>query len=281
MKVIVCIPAFNEEQTIGEVIDGIKKVMTDYSYEIIAINDGSTDNTKQVARMHGANVVSHRTKFGLAEAYRTGCREALERGADIVVTIDSDGQYSPEDVPDLLSPVIKNEADLVLGWRKWKEYMPLSKRMGNWLFARVVSFLAKKKIRDPQTGFRAFTKEIAKFKIISDFSYTQETCIKAARAGFKILEVPIHFKKRISGKSRLFSNPLVYATRATIQIFRMLRDYSPIKFFGTVGAGLILAGILIGIIFGHDLLALGCFLTGVSTLMFGFLADSLREVIDR
>ena len=225
MKVIITIPAYNEEETIGKVVRDIKQAMskTKYKHSILVVNDGSKDKTAEMAGKQGAIVYSHPYNYGLAEAFRTEISKCLELGADIIVHTDADGQYKAEEIHKLIEPIEKKEADLVLGSRfKGKiEEMPWMKRMGNRAFSRVISNIIKFRVSDCQTGFRAFTKEVAqKVPIISDHTYTQEQIIRAVREKFRIKEVPIYFAKR-DGKSKLMSNPFNYASRAWINIIRI------------------------------------------------------------
>ena len=162
MKIVVTIPAFNEEKTIGEVITEIKGVMdkTRFKYNLLIIDDGSRDRTKEIAEKAGAIVFSHPINYGLAETFRTEMKKALELNPDIIVHTDADGQYLASDIPKLIKPIIEKKADIVLGSRfKGKiEKMPLIKRLGNKAFSRVISKITGTKISDAQTGFRAFTK---------------------------------------------------------------------------------------------------------------------------
>jgi len=234
MKIVVTIPAYNERRTIGPLISGIRKVMIEnkYDYEILVLDDGSKDNTVQIAKKKKAIVFSHPKNYGLAETFKTEIEKALELKADIIVHIDADHQYLPKEIPKLIDG-IKKGYDLVLGSRfKGKiEHMPLIKRFGNKAFSRVISNISGLKISDAQTGFRAFTKEVArKINITSNHTYTQEQIIRAVKQKFRIKEVPVYFAKR-KGKSRLMSNPFSYAIRAWINIIRTYRDYEPLKFF--------------------------------------------------
>src|SRR3989338_11314038 len=154
MKVIVTIPAFNEEKNIKPVIAGIKKVMDSgkYSYKILVADDGSTDKTAAVAKSSGAVVYSHPKNYGLAETFRTEIKKSLEMGADIIIHIDADNQYQPVEIPKLINE-INNGYDLVLGSR-FKgaiESMPVIKRLGNKAFSKVVSNISGIKISDAQT----------------------------------------------------------------------------------------------------------------------------------
>lgn len=249
MQIVVTIPAYNEEKTIGVLINNIHKVMKEkrYSYKILVLDDGSTDKTAKVAKSAKAVVYSHPRNYGLAETFRTEIEKSLELGADIIVHIDADMQYQPNEIPKLIDEISKGY-DLVLGSRFLGkiEYMPLINRLGNRAFSRVISQIAEMKISDAQTGFRAFTKEFARKVVIrSDHTYTQEQVIRAAKGKFKIKEIPIYFAKR-KDKSRLISGPFSYALKAWINILRVYRDYRPLKFFGVLGTFIFSFGVLIG-----------------------------------
>src|SRR3989338_5663871 len=250
MKVIITIPAYNEEKTIGRLVADIMKAMsqTNYNYRILVLDDGSKDRTAEVSRKAGAIVYSLPKNYGLAETFKTEIEKCLELKADIIVHIDADRQYQANEIPKLLAE-IKKGYDLVLGSRfKGKiEEMPLIKRFGNRAFSRVISQITGMEISDAQTGFRAFTKEVAKeISITSNHTYTQEQIIRAVKHKFRIKEVPIYFAKR-HDESRLISNPLSYAARAWINIIRIYRDYEPLKFFGIVGTLILLIGFILGL----------------------------------
>ncbi len=293
MKIVVTIPAFNEENSIGIVVNRIKQVMgeNDYNFEIVVVDDGSRDKTVDMAKRAGAIVYSHPRNYGLAETFKTEIKRCLELDADIIVHIDADGQYQAKEIPLLVKEVQKGY-DLVLGSRfNGKiEKMSFIKRLGNKAFSKVVSRVSRMKISDSQTGFRAFTRDVArKVKIISNHTYTQEQIIRAVKQKFKIKEVPIFFAKR-EGKSKLISNPFEYAAKAWINIFRIYRDYEPLKFFGLLGLSVFSIGFIIGLylvflhftsgIFGHfplimlDVLILSL---GLQIIIFGFLADMYRR----
>jgi len=293
MKVVVTIPAYNEEKSIGEVIKKIKEVMQSnkYNFKILVVDDGSRDRTKEVARENEAIVFSHPVNMGLAETFRTEIEKCLELKVDIIVHIDADNQYRAEEIP-LLIKGIEDGYDLVLGSRfKGKiEYMPFLKRLGNKAFSRVISKIIRKRITDCQTGFRAFTSNVAKkVRISSTHTYTQEQIIRAIREKFKIKEVPVHFDTR-NGKSRLLKHPFEYAIKAWINIFRIYRDYQPLKFFGAFGLSFLGLGLLLvlyaliltflaGRLMNLGTLIIGVLfiLTGVQISLFGFLADMRRE----
>ncbi len=293
MQILVTIPAYNEERTIGTLIEKIHKTMRNnrYNYNILIVDDGSSDKTASIAKKANAIVYSHPKNYGLAETFRTEINKSLELGADVIVHIDADMQYQPEEIPKLIKE-IKNGYDLVLGSRFIGkiEYMPLIHRVGNIAFSRVVSQIAETKISDAQTGFRAFTREFAKkVNIKSQHTYTQEQIIRAVKNKYRIKEVPIYFAKR-KDKSRLVSNPFSYAIKAWINILRIYRDYKPLKFFGVIGTLVFSIGVLIGFymiylhfttgISGHfALLMLNVVIlsVGFQLLTFAFLADMFGE----
>jgi len=290
-KIIITIPAYNEERTLPVVLEEIKTVMqsTSYKYEILVVDDGSTDKTIEVAQAQGAAVVAKKHQ-GLAETFKAEMQECLQRKADIIVHTDADGQYHPQHIPELIKKV-EAGYDLVLGsrFRGRIRGMPWLKRLGNKAFSRVLTKLTKVKLTDTTTGFRAFTAAIARdIDYINTFTYTQEQIIKAAKQGFKITEIPIIARK--TRESRLFKNPFQYALRAWINIFRIYRDYEPLAFFGRIGLAGLAGGFAIGLYFvylhftsgisGHlGLLFLMMILLvfGLQTVLFGFLADMMRK----
>ena len=288
-NIVITIPAYNEEKTIGLVINKIKSVMdkTKYKCKVLVVDDGSKDKTKEVAKKAGALVYSHPYNYGLAETFRTEMKKCLELKADVIVHTDADGQYLAEEIPNLIKEV-ENGYDLVLGsrFRGRIQYMPLTKRIGNNAFSRVISKITRLNITDAQTGFRAFTKEVAKLNIISNHTYTQEQIIKAVHNKFRIKEIPATFIKRKSGKSRLMKNPFEYAIKAWINLFRIYRDYRPLKFFGSFGLIFLGLGLLIGLYLvslfiitgkvGHiplTIMSVLLILLGVQVIFFGFLED--------
>lgn len=288
MKYVITIPAYNEEETIGDVIQDIQKTMegTNYQYEIQVVDDGSKDNTAKIAKDLGGIVYSHPINRGLADTFRDEIKYALNSGADVIVHIDADGQYQTEQILDLIKPIQQGEADFVLGSRFMGtiEEMPLIKKLGNKAFSRVVSKVSGIKISDAQTGFRAFTKEVAeKVNVNSNFTYTQEQIIKVVDHKFRVVEVPIYFARRISGTSRLMSNPLDYAIKAGVNLLRIYRDFAPLRFFGLFGFILIFIGfitLLYGLLLSNqifDVTIAILVIAGVQTVLFGFLAEMIKN----
>jgi len=258
LKLVILIPAFNEEKTISDVIKSIGTSFPKINeIEVLVIDDGSTDKTADVARSCGALVYSFTQNKGLAKAISYGFSKARERKADILVILDADNQYDPNEIPLLLDPILEKKADIVLGDRKIMklDHMPLQKKIGNKLSSRVVSKLMGQRINDAQTGFRAFNQDaINKLHIFSGYTYTQETLLQAKYKGLKILEVPVAFRRR-NDKSRLISNIFTYAFRTISLIASTIIFYKSFKFFG------ILTVILFGIGVGLSVFLLNHFYT--------------------
>jgi glycosyltransferase involved in cell wall biosynthesis len=284
-KVVVVIPAYNEEDTISDVIESCKK----YVNEIIVVNDGSKDMTEKIAYDLGTTVVSFYRNRGLGFAMKAGLRQALLQDADIIVTIDADGQYLSEEIPLLLEAIKNNEGDLILGSRflGTVEKMSATKRLGNKIFAWLVRSVTGLPIKDPNTGFRVIkSKILEKMHLSSSFTYTQEMILRAAEEGFRIKEVPVTFRRREQGKSRLMGDPAEYGIRSSIILFKTFRDYHPIALFGLIGTFILLAGVLLGIYnvyfsfflnnplsIGQVLLATLLMLAGIQILCTGLIAD--------
>ena len=247
MKLVVMIPAHNEERTITEVIKEIPGNAAE-KVEVLVINDGSTDKTSEIAKEAGARVIDLKRNIGLGNAFREGLDTALEMNADIIVNIDADGQYNPKEIPKLIEPLLDGGADIVLGSR-FKgsiEYMPLHKRIGNKLMTRVTSGVSGIALSDSQTGFRAFSREAAlRLNTIFNYTYVQETIIQAANKGLKVIEVPCEFRRR-DGKSRLISNIFLYAKQAISIILRTYLNHKPLKVFLYIGGFVFFLGAIFG-----------------------------------
>src|SRR3990167_8977901 len=242
MKLIVIIPAYNEELTIGSVIKSIPEVNGRISKtEVIVVNDGSKDKTKEIAEENGARVVSHSSNKGVGMAFRTGIEEALKRKADIIVNVDADGQFNPEDIPKLIEPILDDKADFVTATRFKDGHlignMPFVKKIGNKMFTSLTSFLVGQKFTDTQCGFRAYSREAAlRLNLYGKFTYTQEVFLDLANKEMKIMEIPLYVKaKRDNGESKVVKSVSKYVFQALTIIIRSIRDYKPLAFFGTIG----------------------------------------------
>ena len=251
MKLVVTIPAYNEENTIAKVlkeiprhIDGIDAI------ETVVIDDGSSDNTVREALLCGVDeIITHRRNMGLGITFRDGMNCALEKDADIIVNIDADGQYNASQIDILIKPILTGKADIVLGWRDIDklDFMSRGKRLGNKLATWVTRRLSGQPIKDAQTGFRAFSREAAlKLNLFGKYTYVQETIIQAAHKDLLIAQVPIEFRAR-DGDSRLITNTLDYAVKAGRILFSTYRDYYPLRFFSFIGGVFWAVGLALGI----------------------------------
>lgn len=253
LTLVVVIPCFNEEKTLRDVlrtipkrIPGIKKIQT------LVVDDGSTDRTVQVARKnHATHIVRHSRNKGLGVAFRTGRDAALDLGADIIVTIDADGQFDGAEIPALLAPILQSKADMVTGTRfltqKKIPNMSLLKRYGNRLFTTVVNTLVSGNYTDTQCGFRAYTREAAmKLVLHGDFTYTQEVFLHLVDLGMVIREIPIRVKYFNGRTSRISGSLWGYGKNSIGIIARAARDIQPLKFFGIPAVIMFVSGIALG-----------------------------------
>tara|TARA_Y100000310_G_scaffold250097_2_gene256247 strand:+ start:1363 stop:2292 length:930 start_codon:yes stop_codon:yes gene_type:complete len=257
MKLVVTIPAFNEEKSIAKVIGEIPKKITGFDkIAVLVIDDGSTDSTSKVAKAKGAKVIKNSSNKGLAFTFSRGLETALEMNADVIVNTDADFQYNQKQIPSLVQPILNKEADIVLGsrFKGYIEKMSFQKYWGNKAMSFMIRFLTGLKISDAQTGFRAFSRDAAlAINIFSDYTYTQETILEAWEKKLIIKEVPADFRKR-DGESRLISNIFVYAKRTGFTVIETYLSYKPLKVFLTFGFAIFLLSLLTGWkVLGHFL----------------------------
>lgn len=191
MRTICVIPTYNEDETIAEVIGGCKR----YCDEILVVDDGSDDETAAEATKAGARLIRHAARLGTGASLSTGFRAALQAGADIVVTVDADGQHSPEDIPRLFETIFLGVTDLVNGSRFLGDVkgMPFLKRLGNSALSIITSILCGRQITDSQSGMRAYTRRVLETITheSAGYSWASEILLLASRNGFRFVEVPI------------------------------------------------------------------------------------------
>jgi glycosyltransferase involved in cell wall biosynthesis len=253
---VIIIPCVNEEKTIGKVVSSIPGTIPGINtIDILVIDDGSTDKTVSEAKKSGAKVVSHPQNMGVGVAFQTGIQQALDMGADVVVNMDGDGQFNAEDIPKLLEPILDGRADFATASRfkdtKLLPDMPWIKKWGNHRMSGLISMLAGQKFFDVSCGFRAYSHEsLLHLNLLGKFTYTQETFLDLAYKGLKIVEVPIKVRgEREHGKSKVAGSVVKYAFNSAKIIFRTLRDYKPLKFFGAISAILFLVSMCLGTFF--------------------------------
>lgn len=294
MKLVVMIPAFNEESSIASVINEIPRNCCD-TVEVLVIDDGSTDHTCERAKAAGADhIVRFKKNRGLAPAFRAGLETALSMGADIIVNTDADGQYDGKEIPALIQPILLGKADVVLGSRTRGtiEEMPIEKRLGNAMATIATRQLSGRYVSDAQTGFRAFTRDLAlRLNVLSEYTYVQETLMQIAHQDVVMVEVPITFRKRSNGKSRLIGNIFNYAKRSGATMIRTYRDYQPLKTFLIIGGFFLLIGAIAGIIVLQHYFTTGIvtgklpmallsalfLMLGCQSVLIGIVADMLKS----
>ena len=241
ISVVVTIPAFNEAMTIQEVIRKVPDNIIGISeIKILVIDDGSTDETARLAAEAGAQVVSFGYNKGLGAAFRQAFQSALQRGADIIVNIDGDGQFNPQDISKLVQPILEGKADMVTASRfadpSMVPQMPWIKKWGNHRVAQLVNKLSDQHLKDVSCGFRAYTRDAAlRATLMGGHTYTHEVILELAFRGLKIMEVPINvIGVRKYGESKVAGNLWKYGWNSLVIMLRAFRDYRPMHVFGGI-----------------------------------------------
>ena len=248
MKLVIQIPCFNEESTLAQTIADLPRAVDGFSsVDILVIDDGSEDDTREVARAAGATrIVRHKRNQGLAASFQTGLETALAMGADVIVNTDGDNQYRGEDVRLLVKPVLAGQADIVVGDRQVarnRQFGPAKTALQQ-LGSRVVSSLAGTVVPDAVSGFRAISRAAAlRLLIVSKFSYTTEMLIQAGNKQMHIVSVPIATNP-VSRPPRLYRSLPRFIAQQAVTMIRMYAMYRPMRFFFILGGLLSLTGLL-------------------------------------
>lgn len=258
MKISIVLPAKNESAAIGQTIVQIQQLQL--AHEIIVVNDGSTDDTVQVAEKAGAKVITHPYSKGNGAAIKTGARSAT---GDIIVFMDADGQHDPQDIPKLLEK-INQGYDLVVGARQKGSQASVGRGVANALYNNLATYMTEQKVEDLTSGFRAVRAD--KFReflylLPNGFSYPTTSTMAFFRAGHSVTYVPIHAAKRI-GKSHI--QPLKDGIRFFLIIFKIATLFSPLKMFLPIAVVLFLMATGW---YGHTLYEFGRF-TNMSALLY-------------
>ncbi len=252
-KLIIQIPCLNEAETLPATLADLPRSVPGIDVvEVLVIDDGSRDRTAEVAKAQGvAHVIRFRQRKGLAAAFIAGIDASLRRGADYIVNTDADNQYAGRDIARLLEPLLRGDADIVVGDRNIRglEHMSwprkLLQRLGSWTVRQV----SATNVPDTTSGFRAYTREAAlRMTIVSDFSYTLESLIQAGKQRMAVTHVPISTNPR-TRPSRLFDSVLSYIKRSAATIVRIYTMYEPLKVFTYIGTTIFVAGFLISMRF--------------------------------
>lgn len=253
MKLIIQIPCYNEAETLEVALNDLPKHIDGVDViEYLIINDGSKDNTVEVAKNWGVNyVVNFRNNKGLARGFMAGLDACLRNGADIIVNTDADNQYCGADIEKLIQPILRGEAGMVVGERPiddTEHFSPLKKKLqhlGSW----VVRKASKTDIPDAPSGFRAYSRHTAmRLNVINEYTYTLETIVQAGRQKMAVTSVPIHTNTELR-PSRLFSSMFGYVKKSMLTIGRALMMYKPLYCFACIAAVFGIAGLALGIRF--------------------------------
>lgn len=253
MKLIIQIPCYNEAETLAIALNALPRQVNGFDkVEWLIVDDGSTDDTISVARKNGVDhVVQHAGNKGLAKAFMTGLDACLNLKADVIVNTDADNQYSADDIPLLVAPILEHRAEMVIGERPISaidHFSPIKKylqKLGSW----VVRVASNTNVPDAPSGFRAMSRATAqKLMVFNDYTYTLETIIQAGQKNITITSVAVRVNEDLR-PSRLVKSISSYIKRSIITIVRIFVIYRPFRFFGAIGAMLFTSGFLLGVRF--------------------------------
>lgn len=253
MKLIIQIPCYNEANTLEVALNDLPKVIPGIDViEYLIINDGSSDNTVEVARNWGVNyIVDFKINKGLAKGFMAGLDACLRNGADIIVNTDADNQYCGADIEKIVQPILDGKADIVIGERpidQTEHFSWLKKKLqhlGSW----VVRKASNTDIPDAPSGFRAYSREAAlQMNVVNEYTYTLEQIVQAGRTKIAITSVPIHTNGELR-PSRLFHSMFGYIKKSMLTIIRAYLMYKPLRFFSVLGCVPFIGGMILGIRF--------------------------------
>lgn len=255
MKLIIQIPCYNEAETLEIALNALPKHIDGIDViEYLIINDGSKDNTVEVAKNWGVNyIVNFRNNKGLARGFMAGIDACLRNGADIIVNTDADNQYNADDIEKLIQPILKGEAGMVIGERPiddTEHFSPLKKKLqhlGSW----VVRKASKTDVPDAPSGFRAYSRSTAmRLNVINEYTYTLETIVQAGRNKMAVTSVPIRTNAELR-PSRLFHSMFGYVKKSMLTIGRAYMMYRPLAVFTAIASVFSGSGILLGVRYLH------------------------------
>jgi glycosyltransferase involved in cell wall biosynthesis len=241
-KIIAGMPAFNEEKYIGTMVLNTRK----YVDEVVVIDDGSTDNTAEIARLAGARVIQHSHNQGYGAAIQSILAEAKKKDPDILVIIDADAQHNPQEIPDIIKPIFEGY-DLVIGSRhEQSEKIPFYRRIGQRLILRSVKVISSNKLTDSECGFRAFSRKAINTLELREngMAVSAETVSQADRENLKVTQVPISVTY---SKDSSTLNPVRHGLGVFTRVLVMISEQRPLFFFGLGGLILVIIGMIFGI----------------------------------
>jgi glycosyltransferase involved in cell wall biosynthesis len=239
---IACIPTFNEEKVIEKVIE---KTLSHVD-KVIVCDDGSSDNTAQKAKDAGAHVIKHEKNLGKGAAMKTLFEYVKKNQADIIVTIDGDGQFLPEEIPQLIIPILEKKADIVIGYRfEDNEEMPAYRKFGNKMLDKMTNLATDLPFRDTQSGFRAYTKNaIEQIEFITNgFGADSEILVSASKKGLKISERKVTVLYDTGNKTST-KNPVSHTTGVISSLIELIALQKPLRYLGIPGIVLMIVGVI-------------------------------------
>lgn len=295
-KLIINIPAYNEAKAIGKTIKEMPREFKGISETLIqVIDDGSKDNTAEVAREAGAEIViSHETNRKLGVAFNTAVESAINNQADIMINIDADGQFDSGQIKDMLKPILDGEADITIGDRFNKgtaDGIPFLKNLLNRLAAKIVGTFLDTNIHDLTCGFRGHSKEaLLRLNKVTGFTYTQETIIDAIGKNLKLQWVPVTVEYFEGRQSRIVKSVWSFVNNSSKIIIKAIRDVRPMKFFGIPGGILMVLSVIAFTIFlflylpelkitpyrNHLLVSISLFLVSLQFIVFALMSDMIK-----
>ncbi len=246
--VMVGIPAFNEEKTIGRVVLKAQR----FADAVVVCDDGSTDLTGKIAEGLGAHVVRHERNLGYGAAVKSLFVTAIDLGADVLVTIDADGQHDAGEIPTVIEPAVQGEADVVIGSRfvdaNGTAEMPFHRRIGAKIITKLVNGSSKNNISDAQSGFRAYSRRALESVTISEsgMGASIEILLKASKHCLNICEVPCSCKYHNGGTATSTEHPLTHGIGVVMSIVRFVVEEKPLTTLGIPGILFLVAGISLG-----------------------------------
>jgi len=282
MLKIACIPAFNEENVISDVIQRCKLHVD----KVIVCDDGSTDKTSEVVTKAGATLLQHKQNYGKGEAMKTLFAHAKKIGADVMVTIDGDGQFLPEEIPKIIAPIIENGVDIVIGYRfDDSEEMPSYRKIGNKMLDKFTNLASDLPFRDTQGGFRSYSKKATEtIKITTNgFGVDSEILIDASKKGLRIVEEKVTVIYD-TGNSTSTKGPISHSAEVVVSLLENIALNHPLRYLGI--PGLFLMGI--GVFFGINVLvtfneiryfSIPYTLISMSTIMMGIILFLMSIVL--
>lgn len=268
-NITVILPAYNEEVSVGSIV----LLTRFYADNVIVVDDGSSDRTAEIARKAGAEVIVHEVNKGKGGALKTGFTAAADLGADIIVTMDSDGQHNPTDIPKLVAPILKGEADMVNGSRYLNgldRNTPLYRRVGQRVLDRFTNLNSGLRITDSQSGFRAFTastKDVFRFNA-QGMAIESEMLADAGKSGLRIAEVEIGVRYDVDCSTK---NPIEHGFGVLVMVLKDIEFNRPLYYLTVPGLSLGVGGLYMGAHFLQDFVAGGSLYFGPTMLMVLFI----------